>query len=625
MVTTIGKRYLKDYFPEFLLDWDNEKNKGIDKNKITIGSSKISINWKCYKCGFEWVQKVDRRVLHRTECKICSNKNRLLKFTNPEIFSEIDKEKNHNLNFELLTKGSSKKIWWKCKNGHSWFQNIDTRTKLGSNCRECENDRNSFLKTHPHLLLEWDFKKNKLLNPELLTRGSNKKVWWICKNCKNSFQCVIDKRTRGTNCNKCRKRVQPKIPLTERFNHLLVEWNYKKNKDISPNIVSEGSNIPVHWICKKGHKFQMEPYYRTKQGLGCPTCRGLKVDSSNSLKSLRPDLCKEWDYDKNNILPSRVTVKSNSKVWWKCNNGHSWESLIYNRTKKSGTKCPMCSGRTSSNKTSLSYLFPDLMKEWDPMNEQNPNQIRPGSHKIVGWICQSNPKHKWKSPIYSRTSKSKFGCPFCSGKYTLKEESIGFKHPKFMDEWDYTRNKGVDPFTVSHKSDKKVWWKCNQDKNHYWRTTISHRNEGTKCPYCSGTSMIIRTYQERFKTPPTQKIFLYYLIFFSKEEVFYKIGITKNLVEERYNLLFQKTGYKVVKVRVITGTLSSIVNREQTIHRKVTRNLDVNLIRYRPKKYFGGIGECYNLPQSLVFYESKLKTNYERCNKFQTLFNVVKY
>ena len=49
---------LKTKYPDLFRDWDINKNQGLNKNKITVGSSRILIDWKCYKCGFEWRQKV---------------------------------------------------------------------------------------------------------------------------------------------------------------------------------------------------------------------------------------------------------------------------------------------------------------------------------------------------------------------------------------------------------------------------------------------------------------------------------------------------------------------------------------------------------------------------------------
>jgi len=620
----IKSNLLSEHFPNFIKDWNIEKNIGLDKNKITIGSSRILVHWKCHKCGYEWKQKVINRVKFKTECKVCRNSGNLLRFSNPELFDEIDFEKNKNIDFNVLTKGISKKLWWKCKNGHSWLQSIDTRVKLGASCKECKNIDNSIVKTHPNLILDWDFNKNGSLNPNSITKGSNKKVWWICNDCKHSFQCSVDRRTRGTNCAKCRQRVQLKIPLSKNFYHLLEEWDFNKNTSFNPDTVSEGSNIKAHWICKNGHQFQMIIYNRTKLGLSCPFCRGLKVNSTNSLETLRPDLVKEWFFEKNNnISPNDVTLGSNKLVWWKCKNGHSWKSSIYNRTKLKGTKCPMCSGRSTTEQTNIQFLHPELMKEWDwKKNSVKPTEMRPGSNKKVWWVCTKNKKHSWLNSVNHRI-KGKIGCPFCSGRYTLRENSLGILNPKFMKEWDWEKNKELDPFALSPKSEKKVWWKCLNDKNHIWRTNISHRTEGTICPYCSSSNLILRKYVKNQKLNLSDKIILYFLVIYNHEEMFYKIGITKNTIEERYRDLYNKTGYKVIKVKIIKDTLHKIVNEEQTIHRKVSRKLDTNLIKYRPKKTFGGSkSECYEVPSDLMKYKLKLSLKYNSNEPIMSIYRI---
>ena len=42
-----------------------------------------------------------------------------------------------------------------------------------------------------------------------------------------------------------------------------------------------------------------------------------------------PELAKEWDFEKNkpDLTPDKVTVGSNRSVWWRCDKGHSWEAL----------------------------------------------------------------------------------------------------------------------------------------------------------------------------------------------------------------------------------------------------------------------------------------------------------
>ena len=53
----------------------------------------------------------------------------------------------------------------------------------------------------------------------------------------------------------------------------------------------------------------------------------------NDLATLRPDIASEWDKDRNDgLMPWDVTCGSEKKVWWKCNNDHSWQTVVYSRT-----------------------------------------------------------------------------------------------------------------------------------------------------------------------------------------------------------------------------------------------------------------------------------------------------
>ena len=612
---------LKTVFPEIYKDWDNDMNPNKDKNLITIGSNKFNVNWKCHKCGYKWEQKVVNRI--KSKCFICSNKDKLLEFTNPEIYKEFDLDNNVGINPKVLLIGSNKKVNWKCqKCNYKWSQNIDTRVKLETKCKQCSNKDKLFVNTHPDLLREWDYKKNKGINPNLLLSGSNQKIWWKCLKCGNSYQSDLYNRTKnGSNCGKCRVRTKTMIPVFEKFPDLEFEWDYNKNSGIEPSKLTTGSNVKVWWNCPNGHSYQSQIYDRTTKKTGCPFCRGLQIDSSNSLKELRPDLVKEWDFEMNkSISPSEVSLHSTKKIHWKCLNGHKWVSSIENRTKKKGTTCPVCSGRTPINKTSFGYLYPDLLKEWDLINNQiDPFNIRPGSHKKVIWKCKEG--HNWETPLYSRVDGS-FGCPFCSGRYTTLERSIGYLQPTFMDEWDDVKNEKFDPYTIPSGSDLKVWWNCKNDETHFWRTSIINRTKGSGCPYCSGTNLLVKRYVNRHNTKLSDEIQLYYLIFFNKKECFYKIGITKNTIEERYKSLFNETSYKVLKYKIITDKLKYIINIEQTIHKKVSRNLDMNLIRYKPQKYFGGIGECYLLPNELSKYSKILMNGYKELNNFNELKDI---
>ena len=97
-----------------------------------------------------------------------------------------------------------------------------------------------------------------------------------------------------------------------------------------------GSKKKVWWLCPKGHSFESMPNSRTASKTGCPYCSGQKVSESNNLLVLFPEIAKEWHPTLNGELaPEQFTAgSSRKKVWWLCPKGHSYDSVIANRTKE---------------------------------------------------------------------------------------------------------------------------------------------------------------------------------------------------------------------------------------------------------------------------------------------------
>ena len=60
------------------------------------------------------------------------------------------------------------------------------------------------------------------------------------------------------------------------------------------------------------------------------------------IKEGKEYLLKEWDYEKNlPFTPDTVSASSSVPVWWKCKNGHSWQTQLRSRS-KTLTRCPKC-------------------------------------------------------------------------------------------------------------------------------------------------------------------------------------------------------------------------------------------------------------------------------------------
>ena len=121
------------------------------------------------------------------------------------------------------------------------------------------------------------------------------------------------------------------------------------------------------------------------------------MSGKNDLATTNPDLLKEWDYDKNDILPTEVVAGSRNIVWWKCEKNHSYSSRLVD--KKNGGRCPYCCNqKVLIGYNDLATTNPNLAKEWNYKKNLNisPNNVTSGSKKKVWWVC-SKCGYEWQA------------------------------------------------------------------------------------------------------------------------------------------------------------------------------------------------------------------------------------
>lgn len=206
-----------------------------------------------------------------------TEKENSLLFSNPQVASHWNYERNGNLKPEHFTANSNKKIWWKCQKGHEWQATINNRNN-GNGCPYCSGryaiKGESDLQTlNPTLAKEWNYEKNNGLTPMDVVPNSNKKVWWKCSK-GHEWQTTIANRNIGTGCPYClgRYAIKGENDLQTVNPTLSKEWNYEKNTGLTPTDVMPNSNKKVWWKCSNGHEWQAVIKDRNK-GRGCPICR----------------------------------------------------------------------------------------------------------------------------------------------------------------------------------------------------------------------------------------------------------------------------------------------------------------------------------------------------------------
>lgn len=462
-----------------------------------------------------------------------------LSTTHPDLVKEWDYDKNGDLTPEDVTAGSRTKVWWKLpyddpKTGKhfdlSWEMAVDSRAVRGYGCPYLSGKKvmpgfNDLATTHPKLAQEWDYGKNGDLTPEKVTAGSPKKIWWFMlyddpltgKQFDFSWQEKISNRTHfGYGC--------PYLSgnqvyvgfndLATTHPELIKEWNYLKNGALQPKDVSEFSKKTVWWIFPyddpaTGKHFDFEwkdtVVHRTREDRGCPyfTNRAIWV-GYNDLATTHPDLVKEWNYAKNNgLTPQNVTAGSKKNVWWilpyddPFTGKHfdfEWEMCISKRTYRDHG-CPYLSGKKIlKGFNDLFATKPQLADEWD--YEKNvdisPDDITEGSNRKVWWLLKyTDPntgnyfEFSWKAQVNSRAKGA--GCPVLSGKMVWYGfNDLPTTHAELMYEWDFEKNKKIDPYNITAGCNQSVWWKC-ATCGTSWNAVVNKRAHGNSCPVCASS------------------------------------------------------------------------------------------------------------------------------------------
>ena len=277
-----GYNDLKTLYPELVDEWNNEKNGSLKVDEISPYTHRKAW-WKCKKCGYEWCTAVNNRAKPRaTGCPVCAGRTVVpgindLATQFPEIAGRWHPTKNGDLKPSMVTYGSRKKVWWKCEKGHEYHAVISSQPRSG--CPVCAGKKvlsefNDFASHYSELITEWNCERNGGLKPDEVTVSCNKIVWWRCDK-GHEWQATVSSRSRGSGCPYCTNRLVLKgfNDLESQCPELVKEWNYERNGDLKPNMVTRGSCKKVWWRCDKGHEWQAKVYSRTQpRKCGCREC-----------------------------------------------------------------------------------------------------------------------------------------------------------------------------------------------------------------------------------------------------------------------------------------------------------------------------------------------------------------
>ncbi|MDF2478502.1 MAG: hypothetical protein K0S24_3985 [Sphingobacterium sp.] len=277
-----GSNDLARINPILAAEWDYEANYPDTPSDVAAYSHHRHY-WIC-RFGHSWEATVITRS-NGCGCPICSGKKVISGINDLEtVYPNIAKEWHPTWNGDLtplqVAPHSNKNVWWICENGHEWKTKINNRSN-GTGCPYCNQNRlipekTSLAIVNPVLASQWNEEKNNERTTWNTSAFCNDKVWWRCVE-GHEWEATVSSRSNGKSCPYCsgRKPIKGKTDLATQMSHLLPQWNWEKNGDITPSTVAVYSNSKAWWICKQGHEWQATIASRS-YGSGCPACLGLR-------------------------------------------------------------------------------------------------------------------------------------------------------------------------------------------------------------------------------------------------------------------------------------------------------------------------------------------------------------
>jgi len=349
--------------------------------------------WQCPN-GHEWLAQVQGRT-NGTGCPNCPRPRRSTTplTSHPELSEQWDTATNGELT-DAVTSGSSRQVWWRCGQGHSWAAPIHARTR-GAGCPSCAGalgtSKTSPAALHPQLIGQWAHDLNGDLDPAAVLAGSSRRVWWRrTADPGHVWQArVRDRGSRATGCPFCTgSRVTARTSLAATYPEVAASWDPTLNGDRTPATVTARSTAAAWWRCPAGHQWKTRIAGRTTGGTGCPYCSTRLVTAATSLAATYPEVAAEWDPDRNgDLTPGAVHPFSSKHAWWRCPAGHSWQARIGQRS-RAHTGCPVCPVRRHLGRL-LVTTRPDLAAQWsDVLNGGGPGTITAGSSRKSWWRCR---------------------------------------------------------------------------------------------------------------------------------------------------------------------------------------------------------------------------------------------
>lgn len=323
-----------------------------------------------------------------------------------QLYNEWDKDNNLLMHVKV---NSGVIPFWKCSYGHSWQEPLIDRVRNRTTCPICK-------------LMEEALKINVLYDKVLSsTQKSTKRKALL-------DWCIENNR-----------------------HDLIEEWDFERNLlEYGRIIRTQKLKGDAFWICGKYGTRYKQTIESRRASIRC-SCSKCKTEKGNKTRLQNAGSLEDWcmnsgvygkqifeEYDtERNMKMSGITYNSIRTVYWKCKEGHRWETALNLRTVDKSGKCPICKVKCltqqaiNKNGNLLEWCMSNgeygklFLEEWD--TEKNDaiglklKCLHAGSGEIANFKCKNG--HEFSATIKART-RFRSGCRQCSKQSTSYPEQF---------------------------------------------------------------------------------------------------------------------------------------------------------------------------------------------------------
>jgi hypothetical protein len=205
---------------------------------------------------------------------------------------------------------------FRCEKGHAWTARWDKIFNQRTWCSVCSSTKKKTLKEAQELAMRFN---GKCLSAEY--HGVRYPMQWECENGHQFEKTFRDISDGDAWCTICSGQVKRTI---EEMKEIAKSYG---GKCLSDTYISNKHSLL--WECSKGHQWLSPPSRVYLQKNWCNECRKLDFDELKEIAKSRGGKCMSEDY-----------LDANTKLLWKCKEGHMWFARPTNV--KRGTWCKKC-------------------------------------------------------------------------------------------------------------------------------------------------------------------------------------------------------------------------------------------------------------------------------------------